>query len=144
MLHKRIGSTGIVENRPQEIVEQFRFRPIVPFNQVTAQNTWYPMAYVSDAEVAFVTLMDTRVGGANKEVRFTVDGVVLVGAVLPDALNPVYYVYLDDDSDTLVFDTNWQLAGNGIAFPGHSFLVEARQTTAAGVNLVGAVRVWSL
>ena len=129
-------STSWVENRPQEIVEQWRTPTLLTRTIVDAvQNTWYNVTdgvrfVLSDARLIGVAT-ELDIANEDIEIEFTLDGVVYAGAIAPHvagAANSRFW-FRNDRADALESDTVQTLAGNLVPWNCHSVSMRIRKTS---------------
>jgi len=137
------GSTGITENRPQEVMVQWRNMPIAGLNQLApVQNTWYTvLPPSSDVMGQYFSVWITGVADVDVEARVISEGVVRDTANWNTLLGETWYIYLSATGEGL--GHNATIRGMKWDFPWESRSMQCLVRTTeneALLRLRGAVR----
>jgi hypothetical protein len=99
---------------------------------------------MSDANVVYIMLYHNTGGARNIQVRCIVDGATYTSGIIALGNLTRTWIYLDEDSDTMVDDVNVHLAGGDVPWYGHSVAVEFRANQAGLSDLQCQVRYQQL
>jgi len=121
----------------------FKHQPDATLSQLEpVQNQWYPvLEETRECRLYSLTVL-VWTASETLEVRVTVDGVVLVGA-LAATHTTYYYVHHQLYGAGLTIDGNVFLLGKYTPLEGRNVMVEVRKTTDAGTGTLDARVVWA-